>query len=276
MAFKNIEAEIDGGGVLRLVEIPQISDGENISVGLRVSADEDFLDGQPSDAIYCFEFMAADGGRYVTPPIVPEQGVIAYEVENSVLRGDGETRAQLVVKSQSGGYIFKSNTAAFEVSPSVNAEFPTYYRRDFLTAAQKLFAEAAEKMEELDAVKDEMTVAAQSVRQLADEMREDIAAGEFDGPQGPKGDKGDRGDIGPQGPKGDTGAQGAVGPQGAQGIQGVKGDKGEKGDKGDKGEKGDAGAQGPKGERGERGDSAVIVWGDLNTQAISNVAWEEV
>ena len=68
MAFKNIEAEIDGGGVLRLVEIPQISDGENISVGLRVSADEDFLDGQPSDAIYCFEFMAADGGRYVTPP----------------------------------------------------------------------------------------------------------------------------------------------------------------------------------------------------------------
>lgn len=187
MAFKNIEAEIDGGGVLRLVEIPQISDGENISVGLRVSADEDFLDGQPSDAIYCFEFMAADGGRYVTPPIVPEQGVIAYEVENSVLRGDGETRAQLVVKSQSGGYIFKSNTAAFEVSPSVNAEFPTYYRRDFLTAAQKLFAEAAEKTEELDAVKDEMTVAAQSVRQLADEMREDIAAGEFDGPQGAKG-----------------------------------------------------------------------------------------
>ena len=88
------------------------------------------------------------------------------------------------------------------------------------------------------------------------ELKDDIASGDF---KGEKGDKGDTGPIGPQGergPQGPTGATGATGPQGEtgprgeQGPQGIQGERGPQGAQGPQGEKGDTGPQGPKGETG--------------------------
>lgn len=70
---------------------------------------------------------------------------------------------------------------------------------------------------------------------IAQSVRDDADAGQFDGAQGPAGP------VGPVGP---------VGPKGEQGVQGEKGDVGPQGPKGDKG---DAGPQGPQGETGPQG-----------------------
>ena len=99
----------------------------------------------------------------------------------------------------------------------------------------------------------------QSAQEAADslqELKDDIANGDFKGEKGdpgPIGPVGPQGETGPQGPTGATGAtgpQGETGPQGKQGPQGIQGERGPQGAQGPQGEKGDTGPQGPQGETG--------------------------
>lgn len=76
----------------------------------------------------------------------------------------------------------------------------------------------------------------ESVKEIAQSVRDDADNGVFKGDKGDKGEKGDKGDTGPQGIQGEKGDIGPQGPQGKQGNTGLQGEKGEKGDKGEPGE----------------------------------------
>lgn len=96
---------------------------------------------------------------------------------------------------------------------------------------------------------------AQQAESIAQGVRDDADAGEFDGAQGPAGPTGA---TGAQGPKGDTGATGATGATGPTGPQGPKG------------ETGATGPQGPKGDAyvltsADKSEIAGIVLGELPT-----------
>lgn len=268
MAFKSISATLGGDGILKINSLPSVNQGENASVSVDLTLEEDFLSAQPSDAAYYFEFDCADGKKYVSPQISPQQNKITYDIENAVLSGSGEVWAQLVVKSDDADYIFKTQRVCFGVGKSVNATIPVYFREDFLTQIQAFFKEAKETQEKF----------LQSMQTLDDTLTQfeaDLAAGKYDGPQGK---------TGPQGIQGIKGDKGDQGIQGEQGIQGVQGETGPQGPKGDKGEKGDTGPQGPKGDKGDtgergaqgiRGDAGVLIWGDGVNPPITNIVWQE-
>lgn len=109
---------------------------------------------------------------------------------------------------------------------------------------------------------------AQNAESIAQSVRDDADAGEFDGAQGPAGPAGPQGPQGDRGPQGETGAQGPAGPTGATGAQGPKGDKGDTGATGATGAAGPTGPQGPKGEtgatgpQGPKGDAYVLTSAD--------------
>jgi len=70
MALKNIVAHMDINGILTVDKLPDINQGENISVGILTVADEGFLAKQPATAKYYFEFESADGQKFATAPTV--------------------------------------------------------------------------------------------------------------------------------------------------------------------------------------------------------------
>ena len=118
---------------------------------------------------------------------------------------------------------------------------------------------------------------------IAQGVRDDADAGEFDGDPGPEGAPGKspiigtngnwftwdtatetyvdtgvsatgpQGEVGPKGDPGEAGPQGLKGDKGDTGETGATGPKGDKGDKGDPGETGATGSQGPKGDKGDTG-----------------------
>ena len=95
---------------------------------------------------------------------------------------------------------------------------------------------------------EQITAIAQNALDVAQSVRDDADAGEFDGAPGPQGP------TGPQGPKGDTGATGPQGPQGPKGDTGATGAQGPQGPRGPQGETGATGPQGPQGPQGEPGN----------------------
>lgn len=284
MAFKNITAVLDGDGILRITSLPQINEGENVSVGLSVRLEEAFSSKQPQDVRFYFEFKCVDGKRYTTPPIQPDNGTLAYDVENSVLRGDGEAAVQVVAKGGQN-YVFKSQQAAFRIDASINAQLPSVYHEDFLTQAQKLYDSVKTNISQLDGFKTELGQTNSQMTNLIESVNGSLASGAFIGPkgergeQGPQGVKGDKGDRGEQGLQGIQGLQGERGLQGLQGERGLKGDKGDKGDQGERGLQGVQGIQGERGEqglKGEKGDSAVLLWGGDGQASVSNIVWDIV
>ena len=109
---------------------------------------------------------------------------------------------------------------------------------------------------------------AQQAEAVAQSVRDDADAGEFDGAQGPAGPAGPQGLQGERGPQGAQGETGAAGPAGPQGQAGPKGDKGDTGATGATGATGPAGPQGPKGDtgatgpQGPKGDAYVLTSAD--------------
>ena len=104
--------------------------------------------------------------------------------------------------------------------------------------------------------------AAKRANDVAEEVEQKLANGDFVGPmgpqgpqgqQGPQGLQGEQGETGPQGPKGETGDTGPQGPQGSQGPKGDTGETGAMGPQGPTGATGPQGLQGPKGDTGETG-----------------------
>ena len=64
---------------------------------------------------------------------------------------------------------------------------------------------------------DQLIALAEQTKEIAESVRRDADAGEFDGPPGPQGPKGEDGPPGPQGPKGEDGDPGPQGPAGKDG-----------------------------------------------------------
>lgn len=173
MTLKQVKAQMDENGMLYFTAIPQLNAGENLSAQLCIDVDESFLQQQQGSKYY-FEFKCADGKRYVTPMITPANGQLTYALEGGILYGDGNIAVQVAVKN--GDYIFKSQTAEFPVSSSINASIPVAFRKDFLTVAQQVFEQVKTGQEALN--------------QLAQELRQMAEDGSF------KGDKGEQGDAG--------------------------------------------------------------------------------
>ena len=165
MTLKKLKAKLAESGELHLTEIPVINAGENISVQLCVEADGTLLQEQSAKHYY------------VTPPIIPSDGQLVYELENSILSGCGNAQVQVV--SIDGDRVFKSQTAEFPVLSSINAKMQTHFVKDFLAEAQRLF----------DDLKDGRT----ALNQLIEQVSQQIADGDFKGDKGDKGEKGDPG-----------------------------------------------------------------------------------
>ena len=100
MALKNIVAHMDINGVLTVDKLPDINQGENISVGILTVIDESFLAKQPTTVRYYFEFETADGQKFVSAPTAVQQGVLSCSVKNSVLGSCGEAHVQIVAVEQ--------------------------------------------------------------------------------------------------------------------------------------------------------------------------------
>lgn len=118
----------------------------------------------------------------------------------------------------------------------------------------------------------QLTELAQNAVDVAQSVRDEADAGEFDGTTGPQGPVGPQGPEGPQGERGEQGPQGERGPQGETGPQGEKGDTGATGPQGPEGPQGPQGIQGepgpigPQGPQGEPGaDGVQINDGAINT-----------
>ena len=76
---------------------------------------------------------------------------------------------------------------------------------------------------------DQLIALAEQTKEIAESVRRDADAGEFDGPPGPQGPKGEDGPPGPQGPKGEDGDPGPQGPKGEDGDPGPQGPAGKDG-----------------------------------------------
>lgn len=120
---------------------------------------------------------------------------------------------------------------------------------------------------------------AQQAEAVAQSVRDDADAGEFDGATGPAGPQGPQGPQGERGPQGVQGETGATGPAGPQGQAGPKGDKGDTGATGAQGPQGVQGPQGPKGEtgatgpQGPKGDAYVLT--STDKQDIADIVLDE-
>ena len=97
-----------------------------------------------------------------------------------------------------------------------------------------------------------------AVDSVGDAIAEELAQGDYTGPQGEPGQDGAPGAPGEKGEKGDPGEPGA------DGAQGIQGEPGPKGDKGDPGEPGADGPQGPKGDKGDKGDTGATGVATIN------------
>lgn len=180
MSLKNIEAHLDEKGFLVVNRLPCINHGENVSVGIRVSADNNFFSKQPSTVNYFFEFKSADGQKQISPPVQVVDDVLTCVIKNSVLCCPGEAQVQVVATDESG-YVFKSSVATFFVAQSINAVDQDFEVADLLTQINKLFNQTHD-------IKNQAEQTQQQMQNLIDLVNQKLANGDFVGAKGDKGD----------------------------------------------------------------------------------------
>lgn len=175
------------------------------------------------------DLFLADGSIFTDEPvriIMPESGVIQYDIRNDVIRHAGNVNAKLFLESESES-VHVANFSFTIVDSGVEGKVQKEINVPLLKeTVQKLITENSDLI-------------------LGEGFKEEVANNFFNyaktNPKNFQGPQGERGLQGEQGPKGDTGLTGERGP---------KGDKGDTGPIGPQGIKGDTGAQGPKGEGG--------------------------
>ncbi|MFR6533404.1 MAG: BppU family phage baseplate upper protein [Staphylococcus simulans] len=163
--------------------------------------------------------------------VMPESGVIQYNVPVNVIKHVGKVNAKL--------FLVNENESIHAVNFSFNiidsgVEGPVRKELSFNLVDESIRKIVKENALTLlnDSFKTDVNEALKSyVMENSDVFR---------GPVGPKGEQG------VQGVKGD---EGPIGPQGSKGEQGIQGEKGEQGPQG---------ATGPKGETGPKGDSVTV------------------
>lgn len=189
MALKTIEAHLDEKGFLVVSRLPCINHGENVSVAICVTADDDFFAKQPSSVNYFFEFESADGKKQISSPLQFENGVLSCKIKNSVLCCPGEAQVQIVATDQNSGYVFKSSVATFFVAQSINATEQDFELLDLLTKLNQLYQQTS-------AIKDGAEQTMKQMQSLFDTLNTKLANGDFVGEKGDMGDKGEKGDTG--------------------------------------------------------------------------------
>ena len=188
MALKNIVAHMDINGILTVDKLPDINQGENISVGILTVADEGFLAKQPATAKYYFEFESADGQKFATAPTVAQDGVLSCTIKNSVLCSCGEAHVQIVVADSVSDYIFKSSVACFYVSQSINAVDKDFVGDDLLLQLNNI-------IDDMNSLKEKIQKQSVQMQQLSDDLHTKVNNGFFVGEKGEKGDKGEKGET---------------------------------------------------------------------------------
>ena len=232
-------------------------DKGSASIRIRLSTDGYYinlteLDLKPSLFLFHEDGSIFEINEFVN--VMPEKGLIQYNLADNVIRHAGRVNAKMFLK---------------------NAEKSVHVANFDFSIKDSGITGAVEKEINVVVIEDTIRkiIEEESIELLGDGFKEEVL-GDFktyvvankedfqgvQGEQGIQGQKGDKGDIGltgpigSQGPKGEQGIpgpQGATGPQGEQGLRGPQGVKGAQGDRGLQGEKGDQGIQGPKGDPGE-------------------------
>ena len=175
MKLHTITAALTADKLLIFEQVPEINEGEHRTTVLEIT-----VPGNLSGFNYFLEFLCPDDRKYISSCLEVVNNKIEYEIENCVLKGHGYVYAQLVARSSSDNkVVFKSVKdiqAAFWVNAGIGADIPVACRKDFLTKAQEIMANAAQ--------------AAEALKEKLMQLDADAASGRFDGKQGEKGDPG--------------------------------------------------------------------------------------
>lgn len=252
-------------------------DKGSASIRVRLSSNGNFLDLTKIDLKPVLFLFHEDGSIFEIKDfinIMPDKGLIQYNLSDNVISHAGKVNAKLFLKNTKQSFHVANFTFDIKdsgVEGAVVKEIDVTLIKDALVEIVK--DNAMEVID--DNFKSELTTGLQNyVSENSNQFRGS------DGVQGPKGDKGDKGDRGPEGPtgksftysdftesqlallKGPKGDKGDKGDRGLQGIQGIQGEKGTdgldgaQGPQGETGPKGDKGDKGEPGEKGDKGDSA--------------------
>ena len=155
--------------------------------------------------------------------VMPDKGLIQYNLSDNVIRHAGKVKAKLFLKNTEQSVHVANFTFDIKdsgVEGAVEKEINVVVIEDTI---RKIIEE--ESLELLgDGFKEEVL---ENFKGYVVGNKEDFQG--IQGEQGPKGDKGDTGDTGPQGIQGPRGHKGDKGDTGEQGTQGPKGDKGDTG-----------------------------------------------
>lgn len=227
------------------------------SIRIRLSTDGYYinlteLDLKPSLFLFHEDGSIFEINEFVN--VMPEKGLIQYNLADNVIRHAGRVKAKMFLKNAEKSlhvanfdFIIKDSG----IAGAVEKEIDVIVIED--TIRKIIEEEALELLG--DGFKEEVL---EDFKVYVVGNKEDFQGAQGEqGPQGPKGDKGDIGLTGPRGSQGPKGEQGIPGPQGAtgpQGEQGLRGPQGVKGAQGDRGLQGEQGIQGVKGDKGDPGE----------------------
>lgn len=159
--------------------------------------------------------------------VMPESGVIQYNVPVNVIKHVGKVNAKL--------FLVNENESIHAVNFSFNIKDSGIEEPVRKELSFNLVDEAIKRI-----IKDNTLEILDD--DFKDRVNEDLKGYVISNPSMFKGAKGDKGEQGLVGPKGEQGPQGETGEKGLQGVAGPPGPQGEKGDTGEQG------PQGPKGQ----------------------------
>ena len=185
-------------------------DKGSASIRIRLSSNEYYLDLTKIDLKPVLFLFHEDDSIFEIRDfinVMPDKGLIQYNLSDNVIRHAGKVKAKLFLKN---------------TEQSVHVANFTFDIKDSGIEG------AIEKEISVNLVDD-------AVRRIMNEQ-----------PEIYKGEKGDKGDTGPQGVQGKQGVKGEQGEQGIKGDKGEQGEQGEQGPQGAKGDKGDTTLAPPK------------------------------
>lgn len=174
--------------------------------------------------------------------LIPESGLIQYEVPPNVIK-----------------HIGKVNCKLFMDSPEHSVHVANFSFAIVDSGIEKAVA----KEINLNLVKDTVKqILSEDLTTLLDDnfktkLTNDLENYVTSHSEEFKGEKGDKGDTGERGPKGE---KGDIGPQGLRGLDGTDGVKGDIGPRGPIGLKGDTGPRGEQGLQGDKGDDGLSAY----------------
>ena len=207
-------------------------DKGSASIRIRLSSNGNYLDLTKIDLKPVLFLFHKDGSIFEIrefKDIIPDKGLIQYNVSDDVIKHAGKFEAKMLLKNNSqsfhvANFNFEIKDSGVEgiVAKEINVEIIEDTLRKIIEDEAIELLDDDFKSEVFDNFKTYVTENPEEFKGVQG----------LQGPQGVKGDKGDKGD------KGEQGIQGLQGPQGEQGIQGIQGERGFEGPQGPQGEPG--------------------------------------